>query len=143
MLSQGFGFISFKTREQAVKAWKKLNGSALDGHQLQMSFSRKRVETDPSQLRKSVNVGDNTSKIHVKNIPFQASKKEIKELFQYVDLLYIIIENLIIVDNLGNLKVYVSQLNQVEKDIVALPSLSSLVRMRQRMYLMYCFKFQY
>lgn len=84
MLSQGFGFVEFKSRDQAVKAWKKLNGAALDGHQLQMNFSRKRIETDPSNRRKTVHVGDSTNKIHVKNIPFQASKKEIRELFLYV-----------------------------------------------------------
>lgn len=85
MLSQGFGFIEFVSREQAMKAWKKMNGSLLDGHQLQLSFSRKRIESDPSAKRKKVNVGTSSCKINVKNIAFQASKKELRELFQYVN----------------------------------------------------------
>lgn len=84
MLSQGFGFIECASREQALKAWKKMNGSMLDGHQLQLSFSRKRIESDPSVKRKTVNVGKSSTKINVKNVAFQATKKELRELFSYV-----------------------------------------------------------
>lgn len=93
MMSQGFGFIECKTREQAVKAWKQLQGSMLDGHQLQVSFSSQRkagASVSLNELAKMASkrkegpktqVSGVSTKIMVKNVPFEATRNEIRDLF--------------------------------------------------------------
>jgi multiple RNA-binding domain-containing protein 1 len=89
MLSQGFGFVECKNREQAVKAWKLLQGSSLDGHQLQVTFSqRKTGSTSLAELqkvsskRKVADASKPTStKLMVKNVAFEATRNEIRDLF--------------------------------------------------------------
>lgn len=89
MLSQGFGFVECKTREQAVKAWKLLQGSSLDGHQLQVTFSqRKSGSVSLSELQKisskrktTTSTLPTSTKLMVKNVPFEATRNEIRDLF--------------------------------------------------------------
>jgi multiple RNA-binding domain-containing protein 1 len=77
-LSLGFGFVDFSSRESALKALQTLQGFNLDGHSLVL----KQGKTD---LSKSITSKQEKStkgtKLIVKNIPFEATKKEIKELF--------------------------------------------------------------
>lgn len=92
MMSQGYGFIECKTREQAVKAWKQLQGSMLDGHQLQVSFSAQRkagASVSLAELQKMASKRKDgpsgqitaSTKIMVKNVPFEATRNEIRDLF--------------------------------------------------------------
>lgn len=84
-LSQGFGFIECRSREQAMNGYKKLASVTIDGHALQVSFSTRGASNDGeknSKKRKRVSRSAPASTtLMVRNIPFQASKKEVRELF--------------------------------------------------------------
>lgn len=78
ILSMGFGFVEFKSLAQANAAIATLDGHVLDGHKLQLKISHKQgtatSATAPSKSAK-------TSKIIIKNLPFEASRKDLLELF--------------------------------------------------------------
>ena len=85
-LPMGFGFVVYETRQQALKALNRFNGKALDGHILQLKFSaRKDVVT--TKKRKVTTVeeedakGNARTKLMVRNIPFEATRTELRELF--------------------------------------------------------------
>ena len=81
-LSMGYGFVGFKTLEAAKKALKGLNGCVLDGHALNVKFAgRGKEEESKDGLTNSKK--SRTTKMVVKNVPFEASKKDIRELFGY------------------------------------------------------------
>jgi len=50
----------------------------LDGHSLQLKFSQRKKE-DPTTERKSTEIGSITSKLLIKNVPFEATKKELRD----------------------------------------------------------------
>ncbi|KAG1873347.1 hypothetical protein C8R48DRAFT_753415 [Suillus tomentosus] len=77
-LSMGYGFVGFKTAEDAKKAMKSMQGFTLDGHSLHVKFAGRGTEDEPkdSTVAKST-----TTKMIVKNVPFEATKKDIRELF--------------------------------------------------------------
>ncbi|GBF62397.1 multiple RNA-binding domain-containing protein [Trichophyton mentagrophytes] len=82
-LSMGFGFVEFKSRAQAEAALKALNGYKLDQHELVIKPSHKGMDAAEQRRRE-----DNTkkasakrTKIIIKNLPFQATKKDIWSLF--------------------------------------------------------------
>ena len=82
LLPMGFGFVVYGTRQQALKALNRFNGKALDGHILQLKFSaRKEVVT--TKKRKVTDIGDEEkrTKLMVRNIPFEATRNELRELF--------------------------------------------------------------
>ncbi|QLL34305.1 hypothetical protein HG536_0G01640 [Torulaspora globosa] len=76
-LSMGFGFAEFKTKEQALAVISAIDGTVLDGHKLQLKISHRTGTTDNIQKSKSKKSG----KIIVKNLPFEATRKDIFELF--------------------------------------------------------------
>jgi multiple RNA-binding domain-containing protein 1 len=80
-LSMGYGFMGFKDAEGAKSALKSVQGFVLDGHALHVSFAG-RGAGDVSQ-GKDLGVGskNRTTKMIVKNVPFEATKKDIRELF--------------------------------------------------------------
>ncbi|CAR27252.1 hypothetical protein ZYGR_0I05260 [Zygosaccharomyces rouxii] len=77
VLSMGFGFVEFKSRAQAVAVINALDGTALDGHKLQLKLSHRQGGSTnaPKQTRKK------SGKIIVKNLPFEAARKDVFELF--------------------------------------------------------------
>jgi len=88
-VSMGYGFVEVATssQESAKIALKKLQGSILDGHTLQVSISQKHTPssslvvsttTTNKTLSKSSSSG---SKLIVRNVPFQATRKELLQLF--------------------------------------------------------------
>lgn len=77
VLSMGFGFVEFKTKEQANVAISSLDGHVLDGHKIQLKLSHRTGGTSGSNAKKS----DKTNKIIIKNLPFEASRKDVLELF--------------------------------------------------------------
>jgi len=87
LLSQGFGFVGFKDAEGAAKAIKGMRGFVLDGHVLKVNFAGRGQETEAET---SVKAGEEKgkerkkTKMVVKNLPFEANKKELWELFRYV-----------------------------------------------------------
>ena len=81
--SRGYGFIQFKTKKAADKALKLLQFSELDGRKVELSRSDRKLQIDPSVVRKGVKAIKQTgTKILVRNIPFQANVKEVRDLFK-------------------------------------------------------------
>ncbi|KAM6297827.1 putative RNA-binding protein 19 [Aegotheles albertisi] len=82
LLSMGFGFVEYKKPESAQKALRRLQGCSLDGHKLEVKISERAVRPAVKSSRKKQTVKkQKTSKILVRNIPFQATVREIRELF--------------------------------------------------------------
>ncbi|KAJ3410073.1 hypothetical protein HDV05_004118 [Chytridiales sp. JEL 0842] len=89
MLSMGFGFIEFESKEAAVKAMKSMQGFKLDGHELSLKFSNAAAKSTQSSSTSSASnkkrgpeeVKVTGTKLIIRNIPFEASKKEVRQLF--------------------------------------------------------------
>ncbi|CAJ0931508.1 unnamed protein product, partial [Mesorhabditis belari] len=82
-LSMGFGFVQFYTKTDAENAVKELQGHLLNGHALELKISNREVHNERGKPRKDVENTEQkkSTKILVRNLPFQASVKEIEELF--------------------------------------------------------------
>ncbi|CAG8545497.1 6357_t:CDS:10 [Diversispora eburnea] len=82
-LSMGFGFVEYDNLKNAKNSLKAMQGYVLDGHALQLKFSnrgldvvqRKRKEDEAAKKKQE------STKIIVKNIAFETTKKELRELF--------------------------------------------------------------
>ncbi|EGD82752.1 hypothetical protein PTSG_03403 [Salpingoeca rosetta] len=82
LLSMGFGFVEFKTHAEAVKAMKKLQGAELDGHKLELKLStRTQQQQGPVARREGKLIKGATTKVVVRNVAFEATKKDIRQLF--------------------------------------------------------------
>ena len=82
-LSMGFGFVEFTSPQLAHQALKELQHTELDGHQLELKLSHRTVQTEEAGGRKPSKRGKQESaKIMVRNIPFEANQREVRELFQ-------------------------------------------------------------
>lgn len=82
-LSMGFGFIEFKTRQQAQNVVKAMQGFTLDGHALELKLSnRGQVNANERAKFTSQAADESSTKIAVKNIPFEASRSDIRGLFE-------------------------------------------------------------
>uniref|UniRef100_A0A8C0XFA5 Probable RNA-binding protein 19 n=1 Tax=Castor canadensis TaxID=51338 RepID=A0A8C0XFA5_CASCN len=82
LLSMGFGFVEYRKPEHAQKALRQLQGHIMDGHQLEVRISERATKPAvPSARKKQVPKKQTTSKILVRNIPFQANHREVRELF--------------------------------------------------------------
>ena len=82
-LSMGFGFAEFRTKEQAQAALKAMDGHVLDDHALTVKASHKGHDAAEERRRedKAKKVAAQRTKIVIKNLPFQATKKDIRSLF--------------------------------------------------------------
>lgn len=84
----GYGFVKYKKAAHALEAIKSLQDHKLDGHNLELKFSN-RTQTSgganssaANQRSKPKEPKQKSSKILVRNIPFEAKVKEIEELFR-------------------------------------------------------------
>nr|XP_015828071.2 probable RNA-binding protein 19 isoform X2 [Nothobranchius furzeri] len=81
-LSMGYGFVQYQTAEAAQKALRQLQHCTVDNHQLEVKISERATRTaEVSRKKKQVEKKQTSSKILVRNVPFQATVKEIRELF--------------------------------------------------------------
>lgn len=81
-LSMGYGFVEFSSKESADVALRDLQFSKLDNHTLELKRSNRTTKTEEESVRKSTkNSGKPSTKILVRNIPFQAKQKEVAQLF--------------------------------------------------------------
>ena len=81
-LSMGYGFIEYEQEEDALKAIKRLQGHELDDHKLELKLSRAKNQPKTTQQEKSSKPEQQaSSKLLVRNIPFETGKKEIMQLF--------------------------------------------------------------
>ncbi|AET39491.1 RNA-binding ribosome biosynthesis protein MRD1 Ecym_4446 [Eremothecium cymbalariae DBVPG len=75
--SMGFGFVEFRTKEQANAVISALEGTVIDGHKIQLKLSHRQGTASTAKTsKKNIN-----GKIIVKNLPFEATRKDIFELF--------------------------------------------------------------
>jgi len=80
-LSMGYGFVGFKDVDAAKRAIKSMQGFALDGHALHVSFAGRGADEEKPQGQDSRTTKSRTTKMIVKNVPFEATKKDIRDLF--------------------------------------------------------------
>ncbi|KAL7332167.1 Multiple RNA-binding domain-containing protein 1 [Mucor circinelloides] len=76
-LSMGFGFIEFDSKSNAEKALKAMQGFSLDGHALELKLSHRKADTSSKKSSKT----PETTKLVVRNVPFEATDKDLRELF--------------------------------------------------------------
>jgi multiple RNA-binding domain-containing protein 1 len=76
-LSMGYGFVEFGSKESAREILKKLQGALLDGHALQIKPSSSKLSENFTKVKAE----QKTSKLMVRNVPFQATRKELLQLF--------------------------------------------------------------
>lgn len=83
VLSMGFGFLEFRTKSQAQAALKAMDGYNLDDHKLAIKASHKGADAaeDRRKEDKAKKLAGKRTKIIIKNLPFEASKKDIRTLF--------------------------------------------------------------
>ncbi|XP_070690343.1 probable RNA-binding protein 19 isoform X2 [Pempheris klunzingeri] len=82
LLSMGYGFVQYQTAEAAQKALRQLQHCTVDDHQLELKISERATRTtEVSHKKKQAAKKQTGSKILVRNIPFQATVREIRELF--------------------------------------------------------------
>ncbi|KAF6749962.1 rRNA primary transcript binding protein [Ephemerocybe angulata] len=81
-LSMGYGFVGFKDVEGARKALSSMQGFVLDGHELSVKFAGRGKEEMEKEVR-ATGTGSKgrTTKMIVKNVPFETTKKDIRDLF--------------------------------------------------------------
>ena len=78
-LSMGFGFVEFGSQESARTVLKRLQGSLLDGHALELKPSNTgKLASTAAATQQSEKA---PSKLMVRNVPFQATRKELLQLF--------------------------------------------------------------
>eukprot|EP01029_Cantina_marsupialis_P014725 TRINITY_DN32305_c0_g1_i1.p1 TRINITY_DN32305_c0_g1~~TRINITY_DN32305_c0_g1_i1.p1 ORF type:complete len:648 (-),score=247.38 TRINITY_DN32305_c0_g1_i1:17-1960(-) len=82
MLSMGFGFVEFSSDDLAYKALKNCQNMLLDGHNLELKLSQKKISGEKTKKsRKRSKKGDASRKIMVRNLAFEATKKDLRKLF--------------------------------------------------------------
>lgn len=92
-LSMGFAFVEYATEAEARQAAKLMDGKVVDGHALQVSLSRP-VAAAPEgssdaakHLARRAATADaaarapKSAKLMVRNVPFEATKKELRDVF--------------------------------------------------------------
>lgn len=83
ILSMGFGFLEFKSKAQAQAALKAMDGYDLDGHKLLIKASHKGADAAEERRKedKAKKMDGKRTKIIIKNLPFEATKKDVRALF--------------------------------------------------------------
>jgi multiple RNA-binding domain-containing protein 1 len=83
VLSMGFGFVEFRSKTQAQAALKAMDGYNLDGHKLIIKASNKGLDAAEERRKEdqAKKLAGKRTKIIIKNLPFEASKKDVRALF--------------------------------------------------------------
>lgn len=83
VLSMGFGFLEFRSAPQAQAALQAMDGHVLEGHKLQLRASHKGA--DAAEERRKADAAKRQTakktKIVIKNLPFETTKKDVRNLF--------------------------------------------------------------
>lgn len=82
-LSMGFGFAEFRSKAQAQAALKVMDGYVLENHTLTVKASHRGQDAAEERRKEdqAKKAAAQRTKIVVKNLPFQATKKDIRTLF--------------------------------------------------------------
>lgn len=83
VLSMGFGFVEFRTKSQAQAAIKAIDGYKLDNHKLLVKASHKGADAAEEKRKedRAKKLAGKRTKLIVKNLPFEASKSDVRKLF--------------------------------------------------------------
>ncbi|KAL8313847.1 hypothetical protein RB593_007805 [Gaeumannomyces tritici] len=83
VLSMGFGFVEFRTKEQAHAALKTMDGYTLEGHVLAVKASHRGLDAAEERRRedKAKKLAGQHTKIIIKNLPFEATRADVRALF--------------------------------------------------------------
>ncbi|CUV06897.1 unnamed protein product [Cryptosporidium hominis] len=90
--SMGYGFLEFKTSENAKECVKRMQSITLDGHTLELKISKKSKTSQVDEKTSlpygkqltDIGVKNVSNKLLIKNLPFQATKSDIMSLFNSV-----------------------------------------------------------
>jgi multiple RNA-binding domain-containing protein 1 len=86
-LSMGFGFVGFRNVKAATAAKEARQGYVLDGHALELRFAQRNADRSVAGSEGSKSkASSTTTKLLVKNVPFEATRAELRELFGCVFL---------------------------------------------------------
>lgn len=82
-LSMGYGFVEYRSQDLALTAIKQLQHSKLEGHVLELKLSHRKTNlpTQHTAKKQGTLTKQKSAKILVRNIPFEASRREVKDLF--------------------------------------------------------------
>ena len=83
LLSMGFGFLEFRNNSNAQAALLAMDGHRLDGHELLIRTSHKAIDAaeDRRKEDQAKKISGRKTKIIIKNLPFEVSKKDVRSLF--------------------------------------------------------------
>ncbi|KAH7086360.1 hypothetical protein FB567DRAFT_444807 [Paraphoma chrysanthemicola] len=81
ILSMGFGFVEFNDAESASAALRTMDGSNLDEHRLLIKASHKGENAAEERHKQDAVKKAASPKIIIKNLPFEAGKKDVRALF--------------------------------------------------------------
>ena len=91
-LSMGYGFVTYANQKSFDKALRGLQNQKLDGHVLELSKSHQSIQSSRNQP--NFVSSDQTkiqskpgTKIIVRNVPFEATQKEVEEIFRWVSIM--------------------------------------------------------
>ncbi|KAI9091630.1 hypothetical protein K1719_028073 [Acacia pycnantha] len=76
-VSMGFGFIEFDSVETAMNVCRDLQGTVLDGHALILQICHAKDRQGPKTVEKD----KSSTKLLVRNVAFEATEKELRQLF--------------------------------------------------------------
>uniref|UniRef100_A0A1J3HU11 Multiple RNA-binding domain-containing protein 1 n=1 Tax=Noccaea caerulescens TaxID=107243 RepID=A0A1J3HU11_NOCCA len=77
-VSSGYGFIELDSIETATGVYRDLQGTSLDGHALKLKFCENKRRDTAGKGSDKVKA---STKLHVKNVAFEATEKELRQLF--------------------------------------------------------------
>ena len=82
-LSMGFGFLEFRTDQDAQAALLAMDGYDLEGHRLLVKASHKGLDAAEERRKedRAKKSSNRRTKIIIKNLPFEANKKDVRALF--------------------------------------------------------------
>ena len=80
VLSMGFGFVQFRSKQDASSALAALDGQKLEGHDLVIKLSHKALDAAEERRKEDAarKLAGRSTKIIIKNLPFEASKKDVR-----------------------------------------------------------------
>ncbi|XP_049873113.1 probable RNA-binding protein 19 [Pectinophora gossypiella] len=82
-LSMGYGFVQYYRKQHTNEALKSLQGAVLDGKTLELKRSERGNTNEVKTSKKSTKDSkQNGTKILVRNVPFQANRNELHEIFR-------------------------------------------------------------
>ncbi|KAF2638359.1 RNA-binding domain-containing protein [Massarina eburnea CBS 473.64] len=81
VLSLGYGFVEFSSTDDASAALRAMDGHSLEGHALKIQASHRGADAAEERRKEDAAKKATGTKILVKNLPFQAAKKDLRALF--------------------------------------------------------------